>query len=216
MKLKKKLRNLMHPITLHVLVPVITLILRLLFFSWRKTKRFGKAANIAPILVALPHCEILIGASEIRKSENVVVLQSASKDGQLMIKMVHLLGGSSVIGSTNKNPVQAMFNVLEKLKEKAKVIICFDGPRGPALEMTAGIVYASAVTQVPIGLLVSKAENAWRIKSWDKTKIPKPFSKVEIFADTVFDPPKNTDPEEIERVRLLIQERINVLYKDKE
>ena len=216
MRFNKKFRDVfLYPFAMTVLIPIVAILIRVLRFTWRTTTLNSFYGERRPLLVALPHQEILVALSELALFKDVVVLQSPSKDGQLGIKLVRMFGNDSIVGSSNKNPVRAMFKVIESLKENKIVVITFDGPRGPALQMTSGICYAAAVMQTPILLGMSKCDAVWRIKSWDRTKVPKPFSKVILDYNTLFDPPKTTEPEEIARVRDLIQTQIDKLVANK-
>ena len=61
----------------------------------------------------------------------------------------------------------------------------FRSPRGPAYELGQGIVFLaqqSGAAVVPINLEYS---SCWRVKSWDRFILPKPFSTVRV----TFGPP---------------------------
>src|SRR6185312_15039903 len=52
-----------------------------------------------------------------------------------------------------------------------------DGPRGPRRSIQPGIVYIASRTGmkiVPVGI---GYRNAWKLRSWDRFAIPKPFSR---------------------------------------
>ena len=64
-----------------------------------------------------------------------------------------------------------------------------DGPRGPRREFKGGGVLAAFLARVPVVPVHAHAPRAWRLKSWDRMLIPKPFAKVRIAYGTVFNVP---------------------------
>jgi lysophospholipid acyltransferase (LPLAT)-like uncharacterized protein len=65
-----------------------------------------------------------------------------------------------------------------------------DGPRGPCYRMAAGPVKLAQLTGASVQPIKVRYQNAWRLKSWDRFFIPKPFSRVVV----TFLPPITVDP----------------------
>jgi len=55
-----------------------------------------------------------------------------------------------------------------------------DGPRGPAHVFAPGAAIASQRTGVPLLPIRASASRAWRLKSWDRFLVPKPFATVRV------------------------------------
>src|SRR5439155_13172951 len=55
-----------------------------------------------------------------------------------------------------------------------------DGPRGPAHVFAPGAAIAAQRTGAPIIPVRASASRAWRLKSWDRFLIPKPFARVDV------------------------------------
>jgi lysophospholipid acyltransferase (LPLAT)-like uncharacterized protein len=55
-----------------------------------------------------------------------------------------------------------------------------DGPRGPAHVFAPGAAIASQRTGVPLLPIRASATRAWRLKSWDRFLVPKPFATVRV------------------------------------
>lgn len=109
-------------------------------------------------------------------------LTSTSKDGELMTKVLNLMGFTCIRGSSNKKPVAALLNMINFLiKTNSTSVMAVDGPKGPIYKVKNGVLMLSKKTGFPIIPLVAKPSNAYCISSsWNKALIPKPFSKVEI------------------------------------
>ena len=61
---------------------------------------------------------------------------------------------------------------------------CPDGPRGPRYVLQKGVVGLARRAGVPIVPLTFSAPGAIEFKSWDRMKLPRPFSTVTIYAGT--------------------------------
>jgi lysophospholipid acyltransferase (LPLAT)-like uncharacterized protein len=55
-----------------------------------------------------------------------------------------------------------------------------DGPRGPAERVKPGVVAAAQHAGVPIIPATARLSRAWRLASWDRFCIPKPFATIEV------------------------------------
>ena len=53
-----------------------------------------------------------------------------------------------------------------------------DGPRGPRQKCKPGVVLVARDTGSPILPVVAVANRYWEFNSWDRFKIPKPFTKI--------------------------------------
>ena len=106
-----------------------------------------------------------------------------------------------------------MRQLAEIIASGQDVVITPDGPRGPAYELGQGIVFLaqqSGAAVVPINMEYS---SCWRVKSWDRFILPKPFSTVRV----IFGPPHRVAPtsteEEFERERRRLQEAMMQLVE---
>lgn len=133
-------------------------------------------------------------------------LISASRDGSLIADLVERFGFEVVRGSSSRKGASAIRQLAEVIADGSDVVITPDGPRGPAYKLGQGIVYLaqqSGAEVVPINLEYSRC---WRVKSWDRFILPKPFSSVHV----TFGPPhrvaQTADDEEFEKERLRLQE----------
>lgn len=123
------------------------------------------------------------------KGKGYSTLTSTSKDGELMTRVLRLMGYNCIRGSSNKNPVSALLNIIDySLKTKNSAVMAVDGPRGPIYKVKNGVLMLAKKTGFPIIPLVAKPDKAFCLKkSWNQALIPKPFSKVQIlFGKPIF------------------------------
>ncbi|MDP9254236.1 MAG: lysophospholipid acyltransferase family protein [Verrucomicrobiota bacterium] len=131
-------------------------------------------------------------------------LISASRDGTLLADLVERFGFEVVRGSSSRKGATAMLQLAEVIASGKDVVITPDGPRGPAYELGPGIIFLaqkSGVAVVPVNMEYS---SCWRLKSWDRFILPRPFSRVRVILGLPhWVAPTSTDEaSERERVRL--------------
>ncbi len=60
-----------------------------------------------------------------------------------------------------------------------------DGPRGPIYELKPGAVIVPRRTGAPLLLVGAEFSSAWRLKSWDRFYVPRPFSRVRMRCEII-------------------------------
>ena len=83
-----------------------------------------------------------------------------------------------VLGSSGNNGKQALQELSIKIKNGASTYIFPDGPAGPVKEIKQGIIDLAYETGVPIIPVQFVLKNYIQLNTWDKKKIPLPFSKI--------------------------------------
>ena len=120
-----------------------------------------------------------------------VVLTSASKDGAILSAAMAFFGLGAVRGSSSRRAVAALIGMKRALKSGQDVCITPDGPRGPRYSFHPGVVKLAESSGAAIIPIHAHFSSAWRLNSWDRLVIPKPFSRVRvIFDERLVVPPK--------------------------
>jgi lysophospholipid acyltransferase (LPLAT)-like uncharacterized protein len=114
------------------------------------------------------------------RDEGVVLLISEHRDGELVARAAESLGYALVRGSTTRSADRALISVIRELQAGREVAITPDGPKGPAGKYAPGALIASQRSGAVIVPVVAVADRAWRLKSWDRFMIPKPFARVTV------------------------------------
>lgn len=115
-----------------------------------------------------------------RRAEGITVMISEHRDGEMIARLVHRWGNRTVRGSTSSGAGRALLGMVRELRAGHEFAITPDGPRGPAGEPAPGILLASSRAGVPIVPMRGEASSAWRLRSWDRFMIPKPFARIRI------------------------------------
>jgi lysophospholipid acyltransferase (LPLAT)-like uncharacterized protein len=103
-----------------------------------------------------------------------------------------------------------MMALLRRLRDGCLVVITPDGPRGPRYVVQPGAVKLAQVSGVPVIPVRVEYSGAWRLKSWDRFRIPWPFSAVNIVLEQALDVPRELDEDAFEEQRKRIE---NVLLE---
>jgi lysophospholipid acyltransferase (LPLAT)-like uncharacterized protein len=111
------------------------------------------------------------------RDQDVHVMISASRDGELITTIGKFFGYTAVRGSSSKGGQEATREMVDYLKQGKRCAITPDGPRGPRRRMKMGTVQIARVTGCPIVPFGFAAQHCWRLRSWDGFIIPKPFSR---------------------------------------
>jgi lysophospholipid acyltransferase (LPLAT)-like uncharacterized protein len=105
-------------------------------------------------------------------------LISASRDGDLIAQFIERSGYGTIRGSSSRKGVIALRQLVETLAADGNVLVTPDGPRGPVYQVSQGIIFLAQKSGAPIVPIHMEYSSAWRLKSWDRFVVPRPFAKL--------------------------------------
>lgn len=165
--------------------------------------------NPQPVIFALWHNRIFtmppIWKMTGGKNRSTVVLTSASKDGSTLATAMAFFGIGSIRGSSSRRAVSALIGMKKALQEGKDVCVTPDGPKGPRYRVQPGLLKIAQTTGVDIVPIHIRYSSAWRLSSWDRFVIPKPFSKVTIIFDKPIQVQKELTEEDFEAARASLE-----------
>ena len=136
---------------------------------------------------------------------NACILISRSFDGELIARTLGRLGFRSVRGSSSRGAVAGLLALRQEVARGGLAIFTADGPRGPVHQSKLGSVKLAQRTGLPIGVFHLHPQHAWRLRSWDRFALPRPFTRVVVsWARSVPATVTNASPEELENTRQLL------------
>ncbi|MDB4883196.1 MAG: hypothetical protein JWL95_1962 [Gemmatimonadetes bacterium] len=159
-------------------------LIRLLAMTWRYGEanagglRAARAAGRRVIFI-LWHGELLPLLWH-HRGEDVAILISEHRDGEIIARIAETLGYSTVRGSTSRGGGRALISLMRAIDEGHDAAVTPDGPRGPAHVFAPGAAIAAQRTGALLVPIRAAASRAWRLKSWDRFVIPKPFARVQV------------------------------------
>lgn len=148
------------------------------------------ARAIPPVIYILWHNRFFTVPSAwsqlCRSHRRTVTLTSASRDGNMVASAMAVFGLGAVRGSSSRRAVAALAGLKQALRDGMDVCLTPDGPRGPRYQIQAGVIKLAELTGAAIVPVHVRFSSAWRLKTWDRFVIPKPFSRVEVtFAEAI-------------------------------
>lgn len=107
------------------------------------------------------------------------VLVSSNKSADVFAALLEKSGYSVVRGSANNKSLQALKGIHKAIKKHNVIAYAADGPTGPIYQFKPGAVFLSHKYKVPIDLVYMKPAQSIAFKTWDRLKLPLPFTKVQ-------------------------------------
>ncbi len=139
-----------------------------------------------------------------------VVMASASKDGELAAQATKRYGWIPIRGSSSYRGTEALRKMVAYFNKGYRGGLVVDAPRGPRYVSKIGVIVMSKMTGLPIIPVMWSADRFWQLRSWDRTIIPKPFSRIVfLYAEEFIRVPKDASREECEKYRQLLDSTLN-------
>jgi lysophospholipid acyltransferase (LPLAT)-like uncharacterized protein len=104
-------------------------------------------------------------------------LASSSKDGEWAVGLIKAFGNHAVRGSSSRGGKLAIQGMVDALRSGISGGIIPDAPKGPERVCKIGTLVAAQRAGVSIVPVAIHADRCWRLRGWDRTIFPKPFSR---------------------------------------
>ncbi len=171
-----------------IIPPLVYLLMRILWYT-----TFKKFHYITPIgdeqhVCVCWHGELLMSPQayrKIHKKHPASAIISSHFDGSLIASTLNMLKIRPLRGSTKKGARQVLKQAFKSIKSGEEVLITPDGPRGPRHSMSDGAIGIALKSKLPIFVMNYRSEKYWQLKSWDRFVIPKPFTKVDFYIQSI-------------------------------
>lgn len=205
-------------------VPIVMLVLRLLWLSYRIEKVIGEEhipgllADNKVFLPALWHQHLLLCVKYLRhmyrKGLKLGFLISPSVDGEVAALVVRRIGGHVIRGSSTRTGAHALRNIYMAMREqRISPVITPDGPRGPRWEFKPGAIYLARISGAPIVPMAFAAARVKIFRTWDCFVLPLPFSRVVIAIGEPVFPKITPDPASVEQVQAEFSQKLADLFE---
>jgi lysophospholipid acyltransferase (LPLAT)-like uncharacterized protein len=132
------------------------------------------------------------------RGQEVRVMVSEHRDGEVITRIVHALGYETVRGSSTRGGARALLGLARAAREgTADPLLTVDGPRGPAGEVKEGVVFVASRTGLPVVPMGVATDRCWRARSWDRHALGKPFARVVVVYGDEIPVPEDAGREEL-------------------
>ncbi|ARJ64884.1 hypothetical protein WV31_03935 [Magnetospirillum sp. ME-1] len=196
-----------------------SLYIRFVYLSGRWSVINGGHAQVLwdsgqPFILAFWHGRILMMPKSWRRSVPIHMLISQHRDGQLIARTVSHFGIDTVQGSTTRGGSAALRAMLKFLKSGECVGITPDGPKGPRMRASDGIVAVAKLSGVPILPATFATSRRKLLRSWDRFALALPFSRGVFVWGAPILVPKDADETAMESARRAVEDSLNAITRD--
>jgi lysophospholipid acyltransferase (LPLAT)-like uncharacterized protein len=141
------------------------------------------------------------------RNRGIVVITSENYDGEWIARIIQRFGFDTARGSSSRGARKALLQLVREARQRPTAFT-IDGPRGPARVAQPGAVWLSKATGNPVIPFHLEAARHWSLRSWDRTQIPKPFSRVVLVFGEPFTVPSDADDEALEQHRQRLEHEL--------
>jgi lysophospholipid acyltransferase (LPLAT)-like uncharacterized protein len=161
-----------------------------------------------PFILAFWHGRLLMIPMAWQRLAPMHMLISGHRDGRIIADAVRYFGVDSIPGSSNQGGTGALRAMVRFVKAGDCVGITPDGPNGPAMRASSGIVAAAKIARAPI-VPISYATSRRRILgTWDRFHLALPWSRGVFLWGEPLSVPADIDESGVERWRREIEDRM--------
>jgi lysophospholipid acyltransferase (LPLAT)-like uncharacterized protein len=171
-----------------VIPPVIYLLMRFIWFTTTKKFHYITTIGEEQHVCVCWHNELLMSPQayrKIHKKHPASAIISSHFDGSLIASTLNMLHIRPLRGSSKKGAKQVLLQAFKSIKSGEEVLITPDGPRGPRHSMSDGAIGIALKSKLPIFVMNYTAEKYWQLRSWDRFVIPKPFTKIDFYIQSL-------------------------------
>ncbi len=198
---------------------LITLVYRLLMrtvrvelVNQRPVERLWAAGR--PTVVACWHNELLPFPA-LRLDTRWIAIVSASKDGEVLSRILNRLGIDTARGSSSRRGLAALRTAVRAMREGAGRVngfVTVDGPRGPRHKAKDGVLFLAQKAGAPLIPVRASYSRKIVFNSWDRFEVPLPFSRCRVvFGEPMEVCPDKLRGETLEREIVRLEERLGAL-----
>jgi lysophospholipid acyltransferase (LPLAT)-like uncharacterized protein len=176
------------------------------------TRRFTREGRT--FIVAFWHGRLLMMPLAWHRLTSFHMLISAHPDGRIIAGAMTYFGIETIPGSTSRGGSAALRAILKRLREGGCVGITPDGPRGPAMTVSIGIVNVARLAGVPIVPLTYATSRRRVLSTWDRFHLALPFGRgVYLFGEPI-EIAEDLDEAGLENVRSVLETRMVEMVRE--
>jgi len=173
--------------------------------NWEAASREGKTP-----IYTFWHDRVFL-ATYFWQRRRIVVMTSRSFDGEYIARFIQRFGYGAARGSSSRGATGAIVEMVRLMRAGSPTAFTIDGPRGPRHVAKMGAVLLAKKTGNPVLPFTINAENSWRVNSWDRPQIAKPFSRAQVHIARPIFVPSNASDAELEAKRNELQRSLDDL-----
>jgi lysophospholipid acyltransferase (LPLAT)-like uncharacterized protein len=158
------------------------------------------------------HNRIFLGTYFFQR-RGIVIMTSRSFDGEYIARFIQRFGYGAARGSSSRGATGAFVEMVRLMRAGCPAGFAIDGPKGPPYQAKMGSVLLAKKTGFPILPFTLTAKTFWEAKSWDRTQIPKPFTRARVTIAPPISVASDADEDELAAKRSELQQALEAVNK---
>jgi lysophospholipid acyltransferase (LPLAT)-like uncharacterized protein len=167
---------------------LVYLLMRFLWFTSRKNFHYITPADQEHVMSVCWHSELLMSPQmyrAIRPHHSASAIASHHKDGELVTQILSFLSIKPLRGSSRKGASRVLLQAIRMVEQGEEILLTPDGPKGPRYHLNDGILGLALKSGLPIIIINYRPKHYWQLGSWDRFVIPKPFTRIDFYLQSV-------------------------------
>ena len=167
-----------------------------------------------PIFTSWHTC--ILSATWFWRDRGIVVMSSVSRDAEYTGRVIKRFGYGTARGSSTRGGGRALAEMAACLDNGLEVGFTIDGPRGPAYVAKPGAVTLARHTGQAILPFHIAADKCIELSSWDRLKVPLPFTRAVVLIGQPILVPQDAGSAEVAVKQDALQSELDTLRYEAE
>jgi lysophospholipid acyltransferase (LPLAT)-like uncharacterized protein len=150
------------------------------------------------------------------RRRGIIVMTSQNFDGEYIARCIQKHGYGAARGSSSRGGLKALAEMARGLRQGLDVAFTVDGPRGPRYVAKVGPLLLAKKTGNAVFCFHISVQHKIRLKSWDQSEIPIPFSRALILKAPPIYVSRNADEVQMKGKLQEMQETLDRMREDGE
>lgn len=164
-----------------------------------------------PFILCFWHGRLLMMPYCWNRRVAIHMLISQHRDGLIIARTVGHFGIRTIAGSSKRGGAGALRAMLKALQAGECVGITPDGPRGPRMRASEGIVSVARLAGVPIVPATFAVDRRHVLGSWDRFVVALPFARGVLAWGEPIRVPRDAEEADVEAARARVEDALNAL-----
>ena len=164
-----------------------------------------------PFILCFWHGRLLMMPCCWDRAATIHMLISAHRDGQIIARTVGHFGIKTIEGSSRRGGAGALRAMLNALEAGEYVGITPDGPRGPRMRASDGIVTVARLSGAPILPATFGVRPRRVLSTWDRFVITWPAARGVLVWGAPIHVARDADADALEKARLAVEDGLNAI-----
>ncbi|HSE78517.1 MAG TPA: lysophospholipid acyltransferase family protein [Alphaproteobacteria bacterium] len=164
-----------------------------------------------PFIGAFWHGRMLMMPTMWRRRMPISMLVSEHADGRLISRVIARFGIDTIAGSSSNGGAAAVRTMVKTLKGGHPVVVTPDGPRGPRMRASAGLVVTARLSGAPIVPVTYSTTRGRALESWDRFLVALPFGRGVFIYGQLVEVAPDADGAALEQARQQIESQLNAI-----